>query len=315
MSDFVIIPDTSCDMTKDLRERFSIPDYIRGVVYFPDGHTEYSDIDWEIHNPKQFYESMTDKKTIYKTACAPTGEIIEVIERQLLKGKDVLVITLSSGLSGTFQTCELARKELSEKYPERKIICVDSKRYSTAISLLVILAAYKRDSGATIEQTAEFIEKYKYCVHQIGTMDDLFFLVKTGRISNFKAFFGTLVGINAMADFNNKGLAEVLGKFKGKKAAFDALIKYMRETVVNPQEQIMFIAHSNRPQAAELLAQMIEKEFSPKEIIITNVGMFCGCSIGPGLCVAFYFGTEMSEDMLKEKEIMNKIIEGQRSKK
>ncbi len=315
MSDFVIIPDSSSDFTKNLRERFGIPDYISGIVYFPDGHSEKADMDWERYNPKEFYESMNDKKTIYKTACAATGDIIEVYEKYLSAGKDILAITLSSALSGTYQTCEMVKNQLLEKYPERKIICVDSMRYSTALSLLVIMAAEKQKAGATLEETAEFIEKNKHRVHQMGPMDDLFFLVKTGRISNFKAFFGTLVGINPMADFNRKGLSEVLGKFKGKKTAFDAVIKYMHKTIENPEDQIIFVGHSNRLQAAELLAEMIRKEFSPKEVIINDIGMSCGASVGPGLCAAFYYGSEISEDMSKEKAIMDEIIKSQQSEK
>ncbi len=312
MSNFAIIPDTSCDLVRPLRERFGIDNYIRGLVYFPDGRCEEADLDWEKYNPKEFYESMRDKKANYKTACAATGDIIKIFENVLKQGKDILCITLSSALSGTFQTCELIKKELLSKYPERKIICVDSLRYSTALSMLVIKAAEKRNAGCSIEETAEYLENNKHCLHQIGPMDDLFFLCKTGRISNFKAFFGTLVGINPMADFNRKGLAEVLGKFKGKKAAFDATIKYMHKTIKNPSEQIIFIAHSNREAAAEVLKEMIIKEFSPKEVIINPVGMSCGVSIGPGLCAAFYWGDEISEDMSKEKAIMNEIIENQK---
>lgn len=312
MSDFVIIPDTSCDLVRPLRERFDVADYISGLVYFPDGHCENSDLDWEKYDPKWFYQSMSDKKTIYKTACAPAGDIIEVFENQLKEGNDILCITLSSALSGTYQTCEMVKNEILPKYPERKIVVVDSMRYSTALSLLVIMAATKRKEGYTLEQTAEFVEQNKHCVHQIGPMDDLFFLCKTGRISNFKAFFGTLIGINPMADFNRSGMSEVLGKFKGKKAAFDAVIKYMRKTVKNPQDQIMFVAHSNRPKAAEALKEMIIKEFNPKEVILNHVGMSCGASIGPGLCAAFYYGEEISEEMKREKEIMAEILESQK---
>ncbi len=314
MADFVIIPDSSSDLTRELRERFDIPDYIPGTIYFPDGHSELVDLDWEKYDPKTFYESMSDKKTLYKTAGAPRGIAYDVLENQLKQGKDILVITLSSGLSGTYSMCEMIKKELQEKYPERKIICVDSLRYSTALSLLVILAAEKRAAGATLEETAEFVEQNKHCIHQMGPMDDLFFLVKTGRISNFKAFFGTLVGINPMADFNRQGLAEVLGKFKGKKAAFNGVIRYMEETIQNPSEQIIFVAHSNRPEAAELLAEKIREKFAPKEIIINHIGMACGASIGPGLCAAFYHGTEMSENMVREKQIMNEILATQQTK-
>ena len=314
MSDFVIIPDSSSDLTRDLRERFDIPDYIKGVIYFPDGHSEMAELDWDKYDPKWFYESMKDKKTIYKTAAAPMGDILETYEKFLKQGKDVLAITLSSALSGTYQTCEMVKKELLAKYPERKIMIVDSLRYSTALSLLVIKAAQKKAEGATLEETAEYVESIKHCVHQIGPMDDLFFLCKTGRISNFKAFFGTLVGINPMADFNRNGLSEVLGKFKGKKNAFDAVIKYMKATIENPEEQIIFVAHSNRPEAANLLVELIKNEIAPKEIIVNHVGMSCGASIGPGLCAAFYMGKEISEGMETEKQIMQDIIDSQSKK-
>ena len=312
MSDFVIIPDSSCDMVRELRERFGIDDYIDGLVYFPDGHSEYTDIDWERHDPEQFFSSMSDKKMIYKSAACPTGCIMDTFEKNLKAGKDILCISLSSALSGTYQTCVLVKNQLLEKYPERKIICIDSMRYSTALSMLVIEAAVKRGEGFSLEQTAEYIEKNKHRLHQCGPMDDLFFLCKTGRISNFKAFFGTLVGINPVADFNRKGLSEVLGKFKGKKLAFDAVIQYMKKTILNPSEQIIFVAHSNREAAAEILKEMIIKEFNPKEVIINSVGMSCGASIGPGLCAAFYWGEEISEDFSREKEIMNEIIENQK---
>ena len=143
----------------------------------------------------------------------------------------------------------------------------------------------------------------------------MFFLCKTGRVSNFKAFFGSLMGINPMADFNRKGLSQVLGKFKGKQKAFDAVIEYMRGTIINPQEQIIFVAHSDREQAAQTLAQRIREEFSPKEIIINHVGLACGASIGPGLCAAFYQGKEISEDMVEELALMNKIMADQKKKK
>ncbi len=312
MADFVIIPDASCDMVRELRERFGIDDYIDGLVYFPDGHSEYADIDWERHDPEQFFSSMSDKKMIYKSAACPTGCIMDTFEKHLKAGKDILCITLSSALSSTYSTCELVKNEVLQKYPDRKIICIDSLRYSMALSMLAIEASKKRSEGATLEETVEHIEKNKHRLHQIGPMDDLFFLCRTGRISNFKAFFGNLVGINPMADFGRQGLSVVLGKFKGKANAFDAVIKYMRATIRDPENQILFVAHSNRRAAAEALRDMLIREFNPREVIITHIGMSCGCSVGPGLCAAYYWGDEISEDMSKETAIMNDIIQNQK---
>ena len=312
MSNFVIIPDASCDLTKDLRERFHIPAYVRGTFYWPDGREDRADLDWKLIDPVTYYKSMSGRNALFKTASAQRGEILSVYEEQLKAGKDILAITLSSALSGTNQVCQKVAQELMEKYPERKILVVDSLRYSTALSLLVIMASKKQEEGATLEETAAYIEANKHRIHQMGPMDDLFFLTKTGRISNFKAFFGTLVGINPMADFNRHGLSQVLGKFKGKKNAFDAVIEYIKGTIEDPQDQIIFVAHSNREQAAQLLAQRVQETFCPKEIIINHVGMSCGASIGPGLCAVFYQGKEISEDMVQEQALMNDIISKQK---
>ena len=315
MSDFVIIPDASSDLNKDLRERFHIPDYVPGTIYLPDGTEADADLDWELIDPTTYYKSMSGRNPLYKTASARRKNILKVYERFLSEGKDILAITLSSALSGTNQVCTKVAQELMEKYPERKILVLDSMRYSTALSLLVIMASQKQAEGATLEETYEYVEANKHRIHQIGPMDDMFFLVKTGRVSNFKAFFGTLVGINPMADFNRNGLSQVLGKFKGKQNAFDAVIEYMRGTIEDPQDQIIFVAHSDREQAAKVLAQRIAEEFSPKEIIINHVGMSCGASIGPGLCAAFYQGAEISEGMEKEQALMNRIVENQKNKR
>ena len=98
---------------------------------------------------------------------------------------------------------------------------------------------------------------------------------------------------------------------EGKKLAFDAAIKYIKKTIVNPKDQIIFVTHSNRLAAAELLKDMIIKELGPKEVIISHVGMSCGVSVGPGLCAAFYWGEEISEGMVNEKAIMQEIIDNQ----
>lgn len=312
MENFVIIPDSSCDLPLALRERFGVPAYLQGVLYHPDGHSEPASTDRTEEELSAFFASMTSRKNLYTTATPPAGHIQEVYESFLSQGKDILGICLSSALSSTYQLCCNVAQELMKKYPERKIICVDSMRYSAAEALLVTMAYEKQCAGATLEETAAYLNENKHRVHQIGPMDDLFFLVRTGRISNFKAFFGTLVGINPMADFNRNGLSEVLGKFKGKRLAFDAIIEYMKQTIENPEEQIIFVGHSNRRQAAEVLAQRIEQEFHPKEVIINSVGLSCGASIGPGLCAAYYQGKALSEGLVEEKKIVNSIIENQK---
>ena len=307
MSDYVIIPDGSCDLTKDLRERFGIPDIFRGVLYYPDGHSELADVDWETMTPAEFYDSMKGRNILYKTACPPGEEIVKKYEKYLKEGKDIISPVISTALSATYNDCIQVSKDLLKKYPERRIVVVDSLRYSTSLAMLVISAAIKKQEGASFDEVVDYLEKEKYRIHQMGTMDDLFFLVKTGRVDGFKAFFGSMIGLNILADFNEKGLSEPIGKFKGKKDAFKAIVEYIDKTVENPSEQIMFIAHSNRGEQAKILADMVKERFAPKELIISDIGVSSGASIGPGLCAVFYKGVPVSAGLEKEKAIMAEI--------
>ena len=308
MSNFAIISDSASDVSAELRERFGIDAYLPGILYTPDGRQTYSDPDWKEMTPEEYYESMTGNKLLYKTAFPSRGDSIRIIEPFLKEGKDVLLVLLSSGISGAYQSSLLVSKELMEKYPERKIICVDSLRYASAIAFMLVKACEKRAEGATIEETAEFLNDYKYHVHQMGPLDDLFFTVKTGRISNLKAFFGTLVGVNCLGDFSNQGLTEIIGKVKGKQSAMDATVEYIKRTIVDPQNQIVFVAHSNRPEFADTLVQRIKDEIKPKEVILNRIGMACGSSIGPGLYAAYYCGNKISDDLEAEKAAMNEVI-------
>lgn len=308
MYSFEIIPDTACDLTADLRERFGINDYLQGVMYDPDGTEHLITLDWERMTPKDYYNSMKGHKALYTTATPPLGQVYEIFEKHLKEGRDILSISLSGGLSSSYANCEKVAEDLRAKYPDRKIICVDSMRYSTSLALLVIEACLKRQEGKSIEEVAQYINDIRNTVHQIGPMDDLFFLVKTGRITNFKAFFGQMIGLNIMADFNHKGMAEVVGKCKGQRDAIEATVRYMEQTIENPQDQIVFVAYSNRDAAANLLAEKIRERIQPKELIVNVVGMACGATIGPGMCAAFYRGKPITEGLSDEKALMAEIL-------
>lgn len=313
MGNFAIIPDTSSDMTRDLRERFGIEDYLHGILYKLDGtdisaNLDWDELDWDIGGPEEYYNSMKGHTKLYSTATPPLGHVYDVFEKNLKAGKDIVSISLSGGLSSSYANTVQVAEDLRKKYPERKIFCIDSKRYSTALTLLVIEACKKRAEGLTAEQTAEYILSIRDTVHQMGSMNDLFFLVKTGRVTNFKALFGSMIGLNIMADFSHTGMCQVCGKIKGQKDAVEATIAYMKKTIIEPEKQIIFVAHTNRLAAAELLKKRIEETFHPAELILTTVGPSCGATVGPGLCAAFYKGTPISEDFSKETELMETCI-------
>lgn len=310
MSDFAILTDSSCDLTRDLRERFGVENYLHGILVFPDGHQEKADLDWGNMSAERFYGGMKEKKELYTTAQPGMQDFIDLLEAPLKQGRDVLFLALASGLSGTYQTSCIVAQELMEKYPERKIRCVDTRRYCGAQALLISRASELRAAGKSLDETADWVEANRLRVHQMGVLEDLFFCKRMGRVSGTAAVMGTLVGIRPLADLNEEGFSTVLGKVKGRKAAVAATMEYIRQTVEKPEEQIFFISQSARMEQAQELKALLEETFHPREVIITTVCQSCGVAVGPGLYAVFYMGKEISRNLEEEKKLIEKISKG-----
>lgn len=306
MSKFVIIPDPTSDINKELRERFNVPEIVTGTVLINDKIINYNG-DWTEISSKEFWAMLKNKKNTINTG-APSPEIFkQSFEKYLKQGLDVLCITISSALSATNGFAIQAAKELMEKYPERKVLVIDSRRYAAAELLLVTYASKFQEEGLDIEQTYQKLEEIKNCLHQAGPMDDLMFLASRKRITNTKAFMGQLIGVNPIGEVDKDGLTKVLCKVKGSKKALATCLEYMKRTIVNPEEQIIIISHSDREEKAKLYKEMIEQELKVKEIILTEVGMSCAPNIGPGLCVAYYVGKPISDNLVEEQAIFDEI--------
>ena len=306
MSKFVIIPDPTSDINKELRERFNVPEIVTGTVLINDKIINYNG-DWTEISSKEFWAMLKNKKNTINTG-APSPEIFkQSFEKYLKQGLDVLCITISSALSATNGFAIQAAKELMEKYPERKVLVIDSRRYAAAELLLVTYASKFQEEGLDIEQTYQKLEEIKNCLHQAGPMDDLMFLASRKRITNTKAFMGQLIGVNPIGEVDKDGLTKVLCKVKGSKKALATCLEYMKRTIVNPEEQIIIISHSDREEKAKLYKEMIEQELKVKEIILTEVGMSCAPNIGPGLCAAYYVGKPISDNLVEEQAIFDEI--------
>ena len=304
---FVIIPDSACSMDAQLRTRFHIPEYVKSKVLFPDGTEHVTDLDWNEISADDYFRSMAEKKAIYKSGTGTIENSIATYEKYLADGCDLLAITLSNKLAGNYNLAAKASEILLKKYPERKFRVVDSLRYSGAVAAMITKADELRTEGKDVDEVADWLEANKNRYHQMGPMDDLNFLCRTGRINNFKAFFGTLVGINSLGDFNRNGLSDVLGKAKGKPNAIRATLEYVKRTIEDAENQIVVISHSYRAETAEELKRLLEEEVHPKEILMTRVDMSCGANIGPGMAAVFYYGKEISEDLSIERKLMEEI--------
>lgn len=305
---FAIITNDACALTKALREEYGVDEVFIGNIDYPDGRSEKADLDWEKITPEEYFGGMADKKHIYKTSCANIDEIYDAMAKQAKLGKDILCIVLSAGLSGTYDFSIKAAERIEKDFPNIHVKVVDSMRYSTALGMIVLEACLRRKEGMSFEETCKWIEENKCHFHQMGMMDDMFFLARTGRVSKAKAFFGNLAGIEPMAEFNYEGLSEVVGKAKGKKKALAAIVEYAKDRIENPEEHVLFVCHSIRPKEAEVLAKALEDAIHPKQIIITTVDQSSGANIGPGLCAAFFYGKPITKDLIDEKALMANIL-------
>ena len=307
-SNYAIISDVACDLSKEVRERFGIDGYIKGHITIPGGKEIPSTLEWDFTNPKDFYTSLKSRQNTYATAPASTEEIVLFLEGFLSEGRDVLAVSLSSKMSVTYNLIVNAQKILKEKYPQRKVAVIDSRKYSVALGLLAIRACALREQGLSIEENAAALDKIRDTIHQMGTMDDLFFVASKGRVSHPKAFMGTLVGIKPMGDFDTDGMVTVLAKVKGYEKAYKVIIEYMKRTGVELEGQTVIVAQTLREKQAEALARIIEESIKPKEIIMSDVYPATGVNLGPGLCAAYYLGTPIS-DLVNETAIMQSILE------
>lgn len=306
MKSFVILADATCDLSEEFQREYDIG-VIPGHIELPDGTEIPSFLKWEKYSREDFYAALKKNPNGYSTSPANVAEFSAAMEPYAAENVGVLLLTISSGISGAFNFASQAREELLRKYPSAEIRIVDSMRFGPGFGLMAVHASMLRSQGKTLAETAQWLEDNKNRFHQAGWLDDLSFVAKKGRITQPKAFFGTLAGVKPIGEFDYNGLTTVLGKVKGAKTAYSVLLGYMEATIENPEEQIIFIAQTNRlPQAMEY-KKMIEEKFHPKAVFVNDVFPSCGINIGPGLMAAYYMGKPISKDLSEERALFDKL--------
>ena len=306
-NDYILMADAGCDLSEALQQKYDIK-VIDGHLVFPEEGDIPSFNNWDKISREDFYAKLKKNPSGYATAPANVTEFEGFFEKYVSEGKAIVCVTISSGISGTIDFATTAKKNILKKYPEADIRLVDSMRFGPGFGLMLVNASIMRSEGNSIDEVAEYLENNKNRYHQAGWLDDLSFVAKKGRITHPKAFFGTLAGIKPIGEFDSNGLTTVLGKVKGAKTAFDVLLKYIEATVENPEDQIIYIAQTNRLPFAEEYKRMIEERFHPKEVLINDVYPFCGINIGPGLMAAYYVGKPISADLSEERVLIEGFV-------
>ena len=286
MSNYKIITDSSCDFTKAQYAKLDltfVPLYLNYKGKSIPGFTEPKDL----HN---FYNSIREGEMPTTSAVNP-DQWAAAMEPVLAAGQDVLVLGFTSGLSTTYQSAVIAAEEMKEKYPDRKIIVVDTLCAALGQGLLVWYACKKRDQGLSLEELAAWVEENKlHLCHEV-TVNDLNHLKRGGRVSATTALVGSMLNIKPMIHVDNDGKLATIAKMRGRKGAMEQLVKRFGELKGDWENETVFVAHGDCPEDAKTLAAMVKAKYPQvKNVEIGYVGGVIGAHTGPGVLVLFFMG-------------------------
>ena len=292
MSSFEIITDSAVNLPDSYRVERNI--HVIPFRYLVEGK-EYSCLEEGVpfcESAQKFYALLGSGADI-KTSLITAERFTEAAEPFLNAGKDVLFLTLAAGLSGTLQQAQAAAEALSQKYPDRTVIAVDSANASMGQGLLALKAADLRDMGESCGAAAEWLKNNVYKLNSYLTVDNLKYLKKSGRISALAALAGTLLSIKPIikADGGLIPKLAVCGKEHGRRKSISALLKAFKENVIDPQTQVCAITHADCEQDALALAEEIKKLGVP-EVIIEYYDLCTGSHVGPGTLALFFMGKD-----------------------
>jgi DegV family protein with EDD domain len=213
-----------------------------------------------------------------------------LFERYIQEGKAIIYIGFSSALSGSLNSARIAKNELEKKYDNVDITIIDSLSASLGQALLVYNAHHMLEHGSSKEEVVNWVEKNKFMVNHWFTVDDLNHLKRGGRISNMSAFIGTLLSFKPILKINDEGKLVPEAKVRGRKKSLSELAVKVKERIINPEEQTVFICHGDCEEDALKLKEMISKEIKVKEFIISYIGTAVGTHAGPGALAVIFLG-------------------------
>ena len=289
---FQIFTDSSTDLSTELRKKYDIEYFRMGFITNNEQHS--ADMDWIEYSPEQLYDWVKDPNVTIKTSLVTYGEYLERSEAVLKEGKDILYLACTTALSGSFNTFRLVAEELQEKYPDRKIIGIDSKRANMCLGLIAIHAAELRDQGKSIEEVRDWVEANKQYFHETGSVGTLKYLKAAGRVSGAAAFFGDMISLKPIIMFDIHGHNYVWKKVRGTKAALDASFEYIKAHI-NERTKVCYVGQAMAKEEQAYFKKRIEEELHiPVEEFW--IGAIVGISCGPGMYGVFFEGDEVTVD-------------------
>ena len=279
MIDFQLFTDTDTDITPEIANEYGYK-LISMPYAITDGNDVYPYEDFEKFDYKTFYDTLRGG-AIPKTFALSPQRYIEYFEPTLKEGKDILYVHFSAAMSGTFNSMNIALKELKEKYPDRTVYTIDTKAITICSYAIVREIGDMVKKGATLQDILDWskTEIDKFAVYFFA--DDLKFFGKSGRVSNLAASMGNILGIRPIINMNSEGIMGSIGKTRGRHKALSALIDYVKDTQEDILNHRVIVGHADALDLAKELERKLKDIYGENlntEIVVVNptAGSHCG---------------------------------------
>ncbi|MGG7058509.1 DegV family protein [Clostridium tertium] len=288
MRKIIIFTDSCCDLPISFVEQNNIQ--VMHLRVNIKGKDIPDDLGVSISH-KNFYNLIREGE-MPTTSQANVSNFEESFRKFVKEGYSIIYIGFSSALSGCVNSARLAKEVVVEEIKDADITIIDSKSASMGLGLIVYYATNMLDEGKNKEEIISWIEENKLKINHWFTVDDLNHLKRGGRVSSTVAIVGTMLSIKPVMHVDNEGRLIPISKVKGRKKSIKALQEKLKERIVNPEQQVVFISHGDCLEDAKHLRALILEEVNVKDVIINNVGPAVGSHSGPGTVALFFIGND-----------------------
>lgn len=282
----VIVTDSCCDLSRKYVDENNIE--IMSLKVNVNGEEIPDDLGLTLSH-KDFYDKVRAGAMPF-TSQVNVYTFEECFKRNVKEGNSIIYIGFSSGLSGTFNSAQIAKQNIEEEYKDADITVIDSLSATCGFGLLVYYACEMLKSGINKDEIIKWVEENKLNVQHWVTVEDLNHLKRGGRISATTAIVGGMLSIKPIISVDNDGKLITVMKAKGRKKAIKVLFEKVKENIVDPEKQIVAIVHGDCIEEAEALKEMILNDVSVKDVIIYPLGTTIGAHTGPNTLALAYLG-------------------------
>ncbi|MDD4069739.1 MAG: DegV family protein [Candidatus Izemoplasmatales bacterium] len=284
---YTILINSSSDLPQEIVDQFQLR--VAPLKFVINNEIFPNYLDYHNLPVKDFYQRLRNGE-MATTSQLNTVDYEEIIQEEFHRGNDVLILSFSSALSGSYNSARLAVEAMSGK--KHKVLLVDTKAASLGEGLIVYLAALQKQAGKTIDEVYHYVEELKLHIAHWFTVDDLMFLKRGGRVSGASAIVGSMLSIKPVLHVDNEGKLIPRLKVMGRKKAIQSLVDKVKETVDTSISNVVFISHADDEETAlKTKEKILELGLGLDVKVVHYIGPVIGAHSGPGTIAVFFAAT------------------------